>query len=115
MGRGKFKGKPTGRHSVSTPEEIGNDAPARPMVPFIAAGTSGRPRTFMKPTAFSNSYSYCPKEVHYFGVVFVSNDMQLKKRIDLFYGRSVEDGFGEGNVLLASSKWRHHNPYKLVP
>nr|ACG24055.1 hypothetical protein [Zea mays] len=41
--------------------------------------------------------------------------MQLKKRIDLFYGRSVEDGFGEGNVLLASSKWRHHNPYKLVP
>nr|ACG31097.1 hypothetical protein [Zea mays]ACG33244.1 hypothetical protein [Zea mays] len=35
MGRGKFKGKPTGRHSVSTPEEI-------------AAGTSGRPRTFMK-------------------------------------------------------------------
>nr|ACG30698.1 hypothetical protein [Zea mays] len=42
-------------------------------------------------------------------------DMQLKKRIDLFYGRSVEDGFGEGNVLLASSKWRHHNPYKLVP
>jgi hypothetical protein len=42
-------------------------------------------------------------------------DRQLKKRIDLFYGRSVEDGFGEGNVLLASSKWRHHNPYKLVP
>ncbi|KAL5647530.1 hypothetical protein ACJX0J_041885, partial [Zea mays] len=29
-------------------------------------------------------------------------DRQLKKRIDLFYGRSVEDGFGEGNVLLAS-------------
>jgi hypothetical protein len=42
-------------------------------------------------------------------------DRQLKKRIDLFYGRSVEDGFGEGNVLLASSKWRHHNPCKLVP
>jgi hypothetical protein len=42
-------------------------------------------------------------------------DMQLKMTIDLFYGRSVEDGFGEGNVLLASSKWRHHNPYKLVP
>jgi hypothetical protein len=32
-------------------------------------------------------------------------DRQLKKRIDLFYGLSVEDGFGEGNVLLASSKW----------
>jgi hypothetical protein len=28
-------------------------------------------------------------------------DRLLKKRIDLFYGRSVEDGFGEGNVLLA--------------
>jgi hypothetical protein len=42
-------------------------------------------------------------------------DKQLKKRIDLFYGRNVEDGFGEGNVLLASSKWRHHYPYKLVP
>jgi hypothetical protein len=42
-------------------------------------------------------------------------DKQLKNIIDLFYGRSVEDGFGKGNVLLASSKWRHHNPYKLVP
>jgi hypothetical protein len=29
MGRGKFKGKPTGRRNFSTPEEIGNDpAPA---------------------------------------------------------------------------------------
>jgi hypothetical protein len=27
MGRGKFKGKPTGRRNFSTPEEIGNDAP----------------------------------------------------------------------------------------
>ncbi|KAG8077945.1 hypothetical protein GUJ93_ZPchr0007g5460 [Zizania palustris] len=35
MGRGKFKGKPTGRRNFSTPEEI-------------AAGTSGRPRTFKK-------------------------------------------------------------------
>jgi hypothetical protein len=42
-------------------------------------------------------------------------DKQLKKIIDLFYGRSVEDDFGEENVLLASSKWRYHNPYKLVP
>ncbi|RCV27380.1 hypothetical protein SEVIR_5G324100v4 [Setaria viridis] len=35
MGRGKFKGKPTGRRNFSTPEEI-------------ASGTSGRPRTFKK-------------------------------------------------------------------
>jgi hypothetical protein len=26
MGRGKFKGKPTGRRNFSTPEEIGNDS-----------------------------------------------------------------------------------------
>ncbi|TVU35086.1 hypothetical protein EJB05_16955 [Eragrostis curvula] len=38
MGRGKFKGKPTGRRNFSTPEEI-------------AAGTSGRPRTFKKNVA----------------------------------------------------------------
>jgi len=35
MGRGKFKGKPTGRRLFSTPEEM-------------AAGTSARPRTFKK-------------------------------------------------------------------
>ncbi|XP_057487832.1 uncharacterized protein LOC130795362 [Actinidia eriantha] len=33
MGRGKFKGKPTGRRQFSTPEEM-------------VAGTSSRPRTF---------------------------------------------------------------------
>ncbi|XP_072966235.1 uncharacterized protein [Typha angustifolia] len=33
MGRGKFKGKPTGRRNFSTPEEM-------------AAGTSSRPRSF---------------------------------------------------------------------
>ncbi|XP_008798283.1 28 kDa heat- and acid-stable phosphoprotein [Phoenix dactylifera] len=33
MGRGKFKGKPTGRRNFSTPEEM-------------IAGTSARPRTF---------------------------------------------------------------------
>jgi|UniRef100_A0ACD5W1I3 hypothetical protein len=38
MGRGKFKGKPTGRRNFSTPEEI-------------AAGTSGRPRSFKKNVA----------------------------------------------------------------
>jgi hypothetical protein len=36
------------------------------------------------------------------------------KRIDLFDGPSAEDGFGEENVLLASSKWRHHIPYKFA-
>jgi len=36
------------------------------------------------------------------------------KRIDLFDGPSVEDGFGEENVLLASSKWQHHVPYKFA-
>uniref|UniRef100_A0A1D1XLL7 Heat-and acid-stable phosphoprotein n=1 Tax=Anthurium amnicola TaxID=1678845 RepID=A0A1D1XLL7_9ARAE len=35
MGRGKFKGKPTGRRQFSTPEEM-------------VAGTSARPRTFKK-------------------------------------------------------------------
>ncbi|XP_071707487.1 uncharacterized protein [Rutidosis leptorrhynchoides] len=35
MGRGKFKGKPTGRRQFSTPEEM-------------LAGTSSRPRTFKK-------------------------------------------------------------------
>jgi hypothetical protein len=34
MGRGKFKGKPTGRRNFSTPEEIGNDAPHRPSLSF---------------------------------------------------------------------------------
>ncbi|KAL6845558.1 hypothetical protein ACP4OV_025053 [Aristida adscensionis] len=38
MGRGKFKGKPTGRRNFSTPEEI-------------ASGSSGRPRTFKKNVA----------------------------------------------------------------
>ncbi|KAJ6826733.1 28 kDa heat- and acid-stable phosphoprotein [Iris pallida] len=38
MGRGKFKGKPTGRRIFSTPEEM-------------AAGTSSRPRTFKKEEA----------------------------------------------------------------
>ncbi|VAH64003.1 unnamed protein product [Triticum turgidum subsp. durum] len=38
MGRGKFKGKPTGRRNFSTPEEI-------------ASGTSGRPRSFKKNVA----------------------------------------------------------------
>ncbi|KAK3020279.1 hypothetical protein RJ639_047719, partial [Escallonia herrerae] len=35
MGRGKFKGKPTGRRQFSTPEEM-------------LAGTSARPRTFKR-------------------------------------------------------------------
>ncbi|KAB2032517.1 hypothetical protein ES319_D05G380000v1 [Gossypium barbadense] len=35
MGRGKFKGKPTGHRHFSTPEEL-------------RAGTSARPRTFKK-------------------------------------------------------------------
>ncbi|XP_052182656.1 uncharacterized protein LOC127795183 [Diospyros lotus] len=35
MGRGKFKGKPTGRRHFSTPEEI-------------ASGSSARPRTFKR-------------------------------------------------------------------
>jgi hypothetical protein len=35
MGRGKFKGKPTGRRQFSTPEEM-------------ISGTSSRPRTFKK-------------------------------------------------------------------
>ncbi|KAF8766313.1 hypothetical protein HU200_007830 [Digitaria exilis] len=51
MGRGKFKGKPTGRRNFSTPEEIGNENAARPCPPLSvssAAGTSGRPRTFKK-------------------------------------------------------------------
>ncbi|RLN25558.1 hypothetical protein C2845_PM07G23290 [Panicum miliaceum] len=35
MGRGKFKGKPTGRRNFSTPEEIGNDASPAPVpLPF---------------------------------------------------------------------------------
>ncbi|KAL8032516.1 hypothetical protein ABFX02_13G101700 [Erythranthe guttata] len=38
MGRGKFKGKPTGRRHFSTPEEM-------------LAGTSSRPRTFRKEEA----------------------------------------------------------------
>lgn len=38
MGRGKFKGKPTGRRQFSTPEEM-------------QAGTSSRPRTFKKEEA----------------------------------------------------------------
>ncbi|GJT35647.1 28 kDa heat- and acid-stable phosphoprotein [Tanacetum coccineum] len=38
MGRGKFKGKPTGRRQFSTPEEM-------------LAGTSTRPRTFKKEEA----------------------------------------------------------------
>ncbi|PWA43912.1 casein kinase substrate, phosphoprotein PP28 [Artemisia annua] len=38
MGRGKFKGKPTGRRQFSTPEEM-------------LAGTSSRPRTFKKDEA----------------------------------------------------------------
>ncbi|KAH7858520.1 hypothetical protein Vadar_024897 [Vaccinium darrowii] len=38
MGRGKFKGKPTGRRQFSTPEEM-------------LAGTSSRPRTFKQAEA----------------------------------------------------------------
>ena len=38
MGRGKFKGKPTGRRQFSTPEEM-------------LAGTSSRPRTFKREEA----------------------------------------------------------------
>ncbi|KAK1382209.1 28 kDa heat- and acid-stable phosphoprotein-like [Heracleum sosnowskyi] len=38
MGRGKFKGKPTGRRQFSTPEEM-------------VAGTSSRPRTFRQEEA----------------------------------------------------------------
>ncbi|KAA8515195.1 hypothetical protein F0562_018374 [Nyssa sinensis] len=38
MGRGKFKGKPTGRRQFSTPEEM-------------LAGTSSRPRTFKQEAA----------------------------------------------------------------
>ncbi|WOG88177.1 hypothetical protein DCAR_0207411 [Daucus carota subsp. sativus] len=38
MGRGKFKGKPTGRRQFSTPEEM-------------IAGTSSRPRTFKREEA----------------------------------------------------------------
>ncbi|GMP72311.1 hypothetical protein ACSBR2_014570 [Camellia fascicularis] len=38
MGRGKFKGKPTGRRQFSTPEEM-------------IAGTSARPRTFKQAEA----------------------------------------------------------------
>uniref|UniRef100_A0A5B6ZIJ0 Putative heat-and acid-stable phosphoprotein n=1 Tax=Davidia involucrata TaxID=16924 RepID=A0A5B6ZIJ0_DAVIN len=38
MGRGKFKGKPTGRRQFSTPEEM-------------LAGTSSRPRTFKQEEA----------------------------------------------------------------
>ncbi|KAK3013212.1 hypothetical protein RJ639_009753 [Escallonia herrerae] len=38
MGRGKFKGKPTGRRQFSTPEEM-------------LAGTSARPRTFKREEA----------------------------------------------------------------
>ncbi|XP_058201232.1 uncharacterized protein LOC131315984 [Rhododendron vialii] len=38
MGRGKFKGKPTGRRQFSTPEEM-------------LAGTSARPRTFKQAEA----------------------------------------------------------------
>ncbi|KAK9268076.1 hypothetical protein L1049_010515 [Liquidambar formosana] len=38
MGRGKFKGKPTGRRQFSTPEEM-------------LAGTSSRPRTFKQEVA----------------------------------------------------------------
>ncbi|KAH7651876.1 Phosphoprotein/predicted coiled-coil protein [Dioscorea alata] len=38
MGRGKFKGKPTGRRNFSTPEEM-------------IAGTSARPRTFKQEQA----------------------------------------------------------------
>ncbi|XP_057797549.1 uncharacterized protein LOC131013473 isoform X2 [Salvia miltiorrhiza] len=38
MGRGKFKGKPTGHRQFSTPEEM-------------LAGTSSRPRTFKKEVA----------------------------------------------------------------
>eukprot|EP00262_Sarcandra_glabra_P001728 TRINITY_DN1187_c0_g1_i1.p1 TRINITY_DN1187_c0_g1~~TRINITY_DN1187_c0_g1_i1.p1 ORF type:complete len:157 (-),score=58.49 TRINITY_DN1187_c0_g1_i1:197-667(-) len=38
MGRGKFKGKPTGRRQFSTPEEM-------------LAGTSARPRTFRQEEA----------------------------------------------------------------
>ncbi|XP_041992324.1 28 kDa heat- and acid-stable phosphoprotein-like [Salvia splendens] len=38
MGRGKFKGKPTGRRQFSTPEEM-------------IAGSSARPRTFRKEVA----------------------------------------------------------------
>ena len=40
-------------------------------------------------------------------------DRQLKMRIDLFDGPSVEDGFGEGNVLLASSKRDITSPTNL--
>jgi hypothetical protein len=32
------------------------------------------------------------------------------KRVDLFDGPSVEDGYGEENVLLASSKWQCTSP-----
>jgi hypothetical protein len=32
------------------------------------------------------------------------------KRVDLFDGPSIEDGYGEENVLLASSKRQYHKP-----
>ncbi|KAJ0103196.1 hypothetical protein Patl1_04763 [Pistacia atlantica] len=42
MGRGKFKGKPTGHRHFSTPEELRT----APLSFSIFAGTSARPRTF---------------------------------------------------------------------
>jgi hypothetical protein len=36
------------------------------------------------------------------------------KCVDLFDGPSVEDGYPEENVLLASSKWQCTSPYKCT-
>ncbi|AQK89197.1 hypothetical protein ZEAMMB73_Zm00001d008211 [Zea mays] len=76
MGRGKFKGKPTGRRNFSTLEEIGNDAPAHPMVPFI-----GRIRfhIWSVPRCW---YFRSPSHLY--------EDRQLKKRIDLFMGEVLK-------------------------
>ncbi|VFQ58857.1 unnamed protein product [Cuscuta campestris] len=49
MGRGKFKGKPTGRRQFSTPEEM-------------RAGTSSRPKTFKREEAEDDERSESEEE-----------------------------------------------------
>ncbi|KAK2638897.1 hypothetical protein Ddye_026692 [Dipteronia dyeriana] len=51
MGRGKFKGKPTGHRHFSTPEELRNDFFINLKKFLDLAGSSNRPRTFRQEIA----------------------------------------------------------------
>nr|DAD22749.1 TPA_asm: hypothetical protein HUJ06_024212 [Nelumbo nucifera] len=67
MGRGKFKGKPTGRRHFSTPEEM-------------LAGTSARPRTFKQEEAVEEEEEESEKRKGTQGLIQIENPNLAKPK-----------------------------------